>query len=125
MKPKWETKIARDQHASFLEEYKDRILPADHPLTRQVSSIVNAVLQANHLGVVTNTSPENYFTKTGDDDIWDPDLKRMEEQSIKEDSASLSLDGRDSMREWNLIVVDDMHTVNAAAGYSQSSTFDL
>ena len=119
MKPKWETKFAREQHAAFLEEYKDRILPPDHPLTRQVSTIVNTILQANHLGSVASTAPQNYFAKTGDDDVWDPDMKRMEEESIKEDSASLSLDGRDAMRQWNLIVVDDMNTVNAAAGYSQ------
>ena len=120
---KWETKLAKDQHAAFLKEYRDKILPHDHPVTRQIASVVEAVLRANKLGTIANMGPLIAYNSSGmaagDEDIFDPDTQERELASVNEDSASLSLDGRDVMREWNLIVVNDLSMVNAACSFSE------
>ena len=130
--PGLEARLAKDEHAAFLEEYRGRVLPPDHPITQQVRSIVSSILEANELGVLASSAPPTPSANSRNDggqeteapadvDLWDPDVKRAELEFASDTTdKALSLSGGDMLREWNLIVVNDDSVVNAMAG---SGTF--
>ena len=100
--------------AEIKSEYRGHILPPNHPITRQIRGIVQAILDANNLGVVkSETGSMRSFSAFpgmfGGEDTWDPDSGAIDVRP--EDGTHLE----SNTREWELIVVDDKKTVNAAA----------
>jgi metalloendopeptidase OMA1, mitochondrial len=91
-------------------EYKGRILSPTHPTARQIARVVTRILEANNLGALKSShssypTPLEPFLNPGEE-LWTADY------SSDDRAASRSKD-----TEWNLIVVDDDKTVNAAAAY--------
>ena len=130
---KYEKKLAKEEHESFLEEFKGKIIPPTHPLAQQIAGVVSRLLEANSLGVLKppTSNPvtsggifgrfaEDNVEEMSTKDTWDPDMSRnLETSGFSEDEEAYA-GSKGSMREWNLIVVDDSTVVNAAAGHGSS-----
>lgn len=118
---RYEKRAVASELAQIKREYQGRILPPDHPVTKQIRSIVQSILDANNLGVVKGQtgamrSYSAFPGMFGTEDSWDPDSRTTDIRS--EDGTHLE----SNTREWELIVVDDKKTVNAAALPGRSSS---
>ena len=122
------TQLAEKEYTEFLEEFKGKLLPQTHPIVQEVRRIVQAIIEANNLGSL-KTSEQGSFVpaaaqkaaqEDGAEANWDPDALSP--------GIDLSMDrvaGGVATRQWNLLVVDDDSTVNAAAGHGKDlSVFD-
>lgn len=133
-----EKKLAKAEHKAFLEEYKGKIIPPTDPTAQQIAQVVARLLEANSLGILKPPASNpltsgGIFGRFDNDDLdemstkdtWDPDLSRnLETSGFSEDEdAYASSKGSSSMREWNLIVVNDDKIVNAAAGHGNIIVF--
>jgi metalloendopeptidase OMA1, mitochondrial len=97
--------VARRQH---LEEYRGKILPPNHPITRHIRDVVNRILQANDLGILKTPSPAKVL-RQAHDDTWDADgAYGGRTQSLNPEAGG---------NQWELLVVDDDSIVNAAASF--------
>ncbi|KAI0343179.1 hypothetical protein BDW22DRAFT_1428602 [Trametopsis cervina] len=108
--PQFEAYIAERTRQSLLQEYQKQALPPNHPLTIHVHNIVNRILEANDLGVLKTPYPSKVLSQKPRDP-WDPD------------SRSEDVPPEAGGREWELIVVDDMQTVNALAAFGNIVVF--
>ncbi|THH05583.1 hypothetical protein EW145_g4681, partial [Phellinidium pouzarii] len=115
VKPQTEAKIAKEELTRLQEEYKGHILPPDHPVVKQIRTIVSAILEANNLGIVKDDTRIDTASSPDSEDIWEPDVAStwMEHS----DTANTT------MREWNLVVVNDNKVVNAAASVGSIIVF--
>ena len=118
---RYEKRAVASELAQIKSEYQGRILPPNHPVTQQIRAIVQSILDANNLGAVKGEtgamrSYSAFPGMFGAEDNWDPDARTADIRS--EDGTHLE----SSTRQWELIVVDDKKTVNAAAlpGMSRS-----
>ncbi|EJD00558.1 uncharacterized protein FOMMEDRAFT_159294 [Fomitiporia mediterranea MF3/22] len=119
--PQVEAELVKDEHTQLLKEYGGRILPPDHPITQQIRVVVSAILEANELGVLSNTSvptqgQKGSTSQTADVEIWDPDAERAVTDFVADDKSLSDPYIGGAHREWNLIVVHDDSIVNAMAG---------
>ncbi|KAJ6489946.1 peptidase family M48-domain-containing protein [Mycena sanguinolenta] len=91
-----------------LEQYRGRILPFDHPLSRQVRRITRRIITASNLGYIAGESD-------------DPDAPGLDTWGAA--MEGLDLPGAEIPRpptmhrdkKWVVLVVDDMNFVNAFA----------
>ncbi|KAG6843551.1 hypothetical protein H0H93_000650, partial [Arthromyces matolae] len=114
--------MARDQ---TIAEYRQSILPPNHVLSKHVKRVVTRILAASNLGHIRGESSSEQYLGTppvpvvmnsmfggGQDEqqeaSWDPDSQR----GSRNDSSS---SGRMSERQWDVIVVNDLKTINAMA----------
>ncbi|EJD00582.1 uncharacterized protein FOMMEDRAFT_169974 [Fomitiporia mediterranea MF3/22] len=92
--PEIEAQLGEDAYSSLVSQYKDDILPDDHPLTLHVCRIVNTILEANDLGTVMSANGNSTHP-----------------------SSSQSINGRGSYkdRQWRLAVISNNHIANSTA----------
>lgn len=94
-----------------MNEYKGKILPPDHPISRKIISVVTRILEANKIGGTLRI-------------LHSAGALTLELQSV--DSDKLNSDGgaqdagTASRRQWDLIVVDDITELCASAGIGES-----
>ena len=127
-----EVRLQDSQYKELLEEYRGRILPPEHPLTRQIQSVVTTILEANGRGILASTFPDSLKQKginapAPDVEIWDPDAGQTQTDLTTDDLSSFeSYDGK-TRRKWNLLVVADDSTINAMVvnGSSKSKCQDI
>ncbi len=101
--------LAKAAHDELLSEFKGKILPANHPLTRHVNRVVTRILDASNLGVLKSASPKPLQQTQAHDGTWDPDgLENGRTEDVVPGAGG---------RQWELIVVNDDTVVNAAATY--------
>ncbi|KAF9814269.1 hypothetical protein IEO21_05208 [Rhodonia placenta] len=109
--PKFEAKLAKASHDELLAEFRGKVLPENHPVTRHVRRVVTRILESSNLG--TLSSPESTYLPThgASDDLWSPQTQT--------DDVPPGAGGR----QWNLMVVNDDRIVNAAASYGNIVVF--
>lgn len=112
--PKYETELAEVSRDELLREYKGKILPPNHPITRHVRRVLTRLLDGSDLGTLRDAAPPRSHRQPSEDDVWNPDsdLGRTED-------VAPGVGGR----QWELIVVNDDKVVNAAASYGNVIVF--
>ncbi|KDQ17389.1 hypothetical protein BOTBODRAFT_172436 [Botryobasidium botryosum FD-172 SS1] len=91
--------------ASFNEtmgQYRQHILPANHPLTVHVKRVAERILTASNLGSLKDPVPKSNLPPSTFGDEWGADGDRLAEQ------------------EWEVFVIQDDKLKNAFAGRSSS-----
>jgi predicted Zn-dependent protease len=117
--PAYETSMAKEVRKELMQEYGGRLLPASHPITRHVTRVVERILQANHLGSLTHTTPSS--TPSRPPSSWDADP--WSSGSSNEDKYAPGTSAGSEQREWNLMVVDDPKMANAMASFGNIVVF--
>lgn len=115
-----EQKLATVMRDTAYEQFKNKILPADHPLATQIRGIVSRILTANGLGRLRDQGPsggtkavrsvDDWSQPAGEEELWNPDLQSADQYQT---SAIPNVEG--AAGEWDLIVVNDKRFVNAYA----------
>ncbi|KAI0665490.1 peptidase family M48-domain-containing protein [Trametes maxima] len=106
--PKYEAMLAEVSHEQLLQEFKGKVLPPNHPLTKHIRRVVTRILDANNLG--TLEAPEVNARALPAKDVW----------SVGEpDRIPPEVGGK----EWHLFVVNDDSTVNAMASFGNIVVF--
>ena len=100
--------MAKASHEELLEEFRGKILPPNHPLTRAVRDIVTRILEASNLGSLKAEPSFIQQVGTSIEDMWHADVQNREEP----------VPGSGG-REWRLMVVNDPKVVNAMASFGQ------
>ena len=94
--------LAEAAHQQMLQEFKGKVLPPDHPLTRHIRRVVTRILEANNLG--TLEAPDVHTRHRPATDIWAAgDVDRISPEA--------------GGKEWHLFVVNDDKVVNAMASF--------
>ncbi|KAI0367886.1 hypothetical protein BV20DRAFT_1023600 [Pilatotrama ljubarskyi] len=106
--PKYEAKLAEVAHQQLLHEFKGKVLPPNHPITRHVRRVVTRILEANNLG--TLDAPDVHTRLLPSADIW---------TAGEVDRIPPEVGGR----EWHLFVVNDDKVVNAMASFGDIVVF--
>ncbi|KAG0697831.1 peptidase family M48-domain-containing protein [Suillus ampliporus] len=114
--PKYETKLAQAAYNELLAEFRGKILPSNHPVTRHVQRVVTRVLESSDLGHLRSSEPRR---SPGEalDDFWSEDpftTGRPSGESSTPESGG---------KEWNLLVVNDPAVVNAMATFGNIVVF--
>jgi len=119
MNPKVEARLAKQSHEELLEEFKGKILPPNHPLTRHIRRVVIRLLESNNLGTLQGVDEGRFIPNIGRttsaDDFWDPDTTSS--------STDMGAENVVNTREWNLLVVNDDSVVNAMCAYGNVVVF--
>jgi len=104
--------MAEESYKSLLEDFKGKILPPNHPITRHVRTVVSRIIESSDLG--TLKSDPSFIVPPGFsmDNVWAPDFGRSE--NVVPGSGG---------REWQLIVVDDDKMINAMAAFGNIVVF--
>ncbi|KAG1895298.1 peptidase family M48-domain-containing protein [Suillus fuscotomentosus] len=113
--PKYEKNLAQAAYNELLAEFRGKILPSDHPVTRHVQRVVNRILESSDLGHLSSSEPSRSLVGTPDD-FWSEDpftTGRPAESSTPESGG----------KEWNLLVVNDPSIVNAMATFGNIVVF--
>ncbi|KAG1831564.1 peptidase family M48-domain-containing protein [Suillus variegatus] len=113
--PKYETNLAQAAYNELLAEFRGKILPSDHPVTRHVQRVVNRILESSDLGHLSSSEPSRSLVGAPDD-FWSEDpftTGRPKESSTPESGG----------KEWNLLVVNDPSIVNAMATFGNIVVF--
>lgn len=106
--PRFEAKLEKASYASLLSEFQDKILPPHHPITHHVHRVVSDLLEASDLGTLHSTNPRK---PPADDGLWSDDSFA----TTPPRDHHASSDG--TVKEWNLLVVNDPKIVNALASF--------
>ena len=114
-------------------QFKNKILPADHPLAAQIRGIVSRILDANQLGRLRDqplsdgVPLDDWSGSTGnstgnkDGELWNPDLVEADPYA-----ATTSTPSSDKAPgEWDVIIVNDKRFVNAYADIGQSESTSI
>lgn len=113
--PRLDSKLAQASYAELLNQFRGKILPADHPITRHVRRVVTDILETNNLGSLHSSEPRrrSFFG----DDIWEEDAfaaaRSRTTNSVPESGG----------KEWHLLVVNDPKVVNAMATFGNIVVF--
>lgn len=107
----------------LIQEYGGKIIAPAHPLARHIRRVVVQILDANSLGVLKSDEHGRHVGAPapsissmggdGGDENWDPDAAAASRRTAEVATG----ENVNSMREWNLIVVNDDKEVNAMATY--------
>lgn len=94
----------------MLEQYKGKILPPNHPLTKTVKEIATRLLEANNLGTLGTPNARTVMAQH-EEDLWYSDATHgaRTEDVVPEAGGT----------QWELMVVDDDKVVNAQAAFGQ------
>ncbi|KAI0357145.1 hypothetical protein OH77DRAFT_1422673 [Trametes cingulata] len=106
--PKYEATLAEVAHQELLQQFKGKVLPPHHPLTRHIRRVVTRILEANNLG--TLEAPEVHSRLLPAADVW---------SASEVDRVRPEVGGR----EWHLFVVNDDSVVNAMASFGDIVVF--
>lgn len=98
--------MAKVSHEQLLQDFRGKILPPDHPLTRAVRDVVARILDASNLGSLKAEPTFIQQIGTPIEDLWHADVQNREEP----------VPGGGG-REWRLMIVDDPKVVNAMASF--------
>ncbi|KAI0740130.1 peptidase family M48-domain-containing protein [Earliella scabrosa] len=107
--PKYETMLAEASHQQLLQEFKGKVLPPNHPLTRHIRRVTTRILEASNLG--TLEAPDVARPK-GSEELWS--FNGSPEEMPPEVGGS---------KKWHLFVVNDDSVVNAMASYGSIVVF--
>ncbi|PCH34620.1 hypothetical protein WOLCODRAFT_124748, partial [Wolfiporia cocos MD-104 SS10] len=110
--PKYEAKLAKASRDEILHEFRGKILPEHHPLTRHVQRVVTRILEANNLGTLASSEPRVIPVQGPTDDLW-----------ASSTDVAVSVPPEGGGKEWNLVVINDDRVVNAAASYGNIMVF--
>lgn len=113
--PRLDSKLAQASYAELLTQFRGKILPADHPITRHVHRVVTDILETNNLGSLYSSEPRrrSFFG----DDAWEEDAfaaARPRTANPVPESGG---------KEWHLLVVNDPKVVNAMATFGNIVVF--
>lgn len=89
-----------------MAEFKGKLLPPNHPITRHVRRVVTQILESSNLGTLSSPEPGFVALPSAGDDLWMPQTPRSEE--VPPGTGG---------KQWNLMVVNDDRVVNAMASY--------
>ena len=106
--PEMEADLGKAAYQALVSEFRGKILPPNHHITRQVHRVVSGLLEASDLGTLRSTSLPT--SSAAHDVFWTDDP--FSTASSHEDHD------RPNRKEWNLLVVDDPEIVNAQADFS-------
>ncbi|KAN0075280.1 Peptidase family M48 domain containing protein [Tylopilus felleus] len=107
--PRFEAKLENASYASLVSEFEGKILPAQHPVTRHVHRVVSHLLEASDLGTLRSSGLPKSLTD--DDGFWHDDPMDSHTSPDR------------SVKEWNLLVVNDPKIVNALASFGTIVVF--
>ncbi|KAL4074570.1 peptidase family M48-domain-containing protein [Scleroderma yunnanense] len=113
--PRFESKLAQAEYARLLTQFRGKVLPADHPITRHVRRVVTDILYANNLGTLHSSEPHQQSSVGGG--FWGDDpygAARPQTTNASPESGG---------KEWNLLVVNDPSIVNAMATFGNIVVF--
>ncbi|GLB43055.1 putative peptidase family M48 [Lyophyllum shimeji] len=112
--PGFEERFGRMAREQTLQEYRERTLPYNHPISRHVRRVVSRILAASNLGHIRGEPPEAHFNapatyhaEAGEEAPWDPDTRFQ--------SPSGNVGPYGHQKEWDVIVVNDPKMINAQA----------
>ncbi|KAG1774566.1 peptidase family M48-domain-containing protein [Suillus placidus] len=114
--PKYETKLAQAAYDELLAEFRGKVLPSNHPVTRHVQRVVSRILESSDLGHLRSSEPRRSLVEALDD-FWSEDpftTGRPSGESSTPESGG---------KEWNLLVVNDPSIVNAMATFGNIVVF--
>ncbi|KAG2126057.1 peptidase family M48-domain-containing protein [Suillus clintonianus] len=114
--PKYETNLAQAAYDELLAEFRGKVLPSNHPVTRHVQRVVNRILESSDLGHLRSSEPRRSLAELPDD-FWSEDpftTGRPSGESSTPESGG---------KEWNLLVVNDPSVVNAMATFGNIVVF--
>ena len=97
--------LADAAHTELLQEFKGKVLPPNHPLTRHIRRVTTRILEASNLG--TLEAPDVGRPK-GSEELWS--FNGSPEEMPPEVGGS---------KKWHLFVVNDDSVVNAMASYGR------
>ncbi|KAH9850410.1 peptidase family M48-domain-containing protein [Lenzites betulinus] len=107
--PKYEAMLAETAHEQLMKEFKGKVLPPNHPLSRHIRRVVERILEANGLGTLQAPGVTDSQVRPSAE-VWsavDPD--RMPPES--------------GGKQWHLFVVNDDKMVNAMASFGNIVVF--
>ncbi|KAJ8514345.1 hypothetical protein ONZ45_g8118 [Pleurotus djamor] len=114
--PELEARLGQASRAEVHAEYRDKILPPNHPLTLHVQGIVQRILTSSNLGMVKAPHQPIFLQPSSQPVSTSEDLWGVEEDAYNNAAASTSQDtNRISQRDWEVVVINDQQVVNAAA----------
>lgn len=99
----------------LLAEFRGKILPSNHPVTRHVQRVVTSILESSDLGHLRSSEPSRSSAQAADY-FWTEDpftIGRPSGESSTPESGG---------KEWNLLVVNDPSIVNAMATFGSLSS---
>lgn len=113
--PRLDSKLAQASYAELLTQFRGKILPADHPITRHVRRVVTDILETNNLGSLYSSEPRrrSFFG----DDVWEEDAFAAARPRIANPVPE------SGGKEWHLLVVNDPKVVNAMATFGNIVVF--
>ena len=93
----------------MLNEFKGKVLPPNHPLTRHVRRVTSRILEASNLG--TLDAPDVHRPH-GAEELWGSGGGASSDELPPEVGGP---------KKWHLFVVNDERVVNAMAAYGKYS----
>jgi len=108
--------LAQVAYNELLAEFRGKILPSNHPITRHVQRVVTSILESSDLGHLRSSEPRRSVAQAIDD-FWSEDpftTGRPSGESSTPESGGT---------EWNLLVVNDPSIVNAMATFGSLSNY--
>ncbi|KAF5350081.1 hypothetical protein D9756_009148 [Leucocoprinus leucothites] len=100
-----EAQIGKMMNSQMKQDFHDRILPPNHPLSRHVRKVTSRILLHSNLGHIKGESPSPNVIERLFSGVWTPE----------DDYAVNARDTYGSDKEWDVIVVNDKRIINAAA----------
>ncbi|KAI0321738.1 peptidase family M48-domain-containing protein [Amylostereum chailletii] len=107
--PQYEAKLWESSYQVLMDEFKGKVLPSDHVITRHIHRVVSRILEANDLGSLRSLEPQTNMP-------FESVLFGTEDRVFEDSWSSNTPAAPDSARKtWNLLVVNDSKMVNAMA----------
>ncbi|KAL1942267.1 hypothetical protein VTO73DRAFT_6331 [Trametes versicolor] len=108
--PKYESSLAEESHQQLMQQFKGKVLPPNHPVTRHIRRVVERILEANNLGKLKPSGEQPRVLPSVD--VW---------SAIGADDLPPDVGG--NLKEWHLFVVNDDKMVNAMASFGNIVVF--
>ena len=114
--PSREASLAQESYLQLLRSFDGKILPEHHPITKRVRHVVERLLEASDLGKIGRSGKWREERTVWGNAIYAEDFGTGEAQKREKVPGN-------GGKEWNLLVVDDLETVNAMADFGTPSLF--
>lgn len=98
--------LAEESHQQLMQQFKGKVLPPNHPVTRHIRRVVERILEANNLGKLKPSGEQPRVLPSVD--VW---------SAIGADDLPPDVGG--NLKEWHLFVVNDDKMVNAMASFGE------